>query len=60
VYLGRIDDAYYGYGKRRASATSHDLRGALDAVLTGKPVPRARTTVLGCEIPPPVAKTEEK
>jgi SAM-dependent methyltransferase len=32
----------------------------LDAVLSGKSVPHARTTVLGCEIPPPVVKTEEK
>jgi thiol-disulfide isomerase/thioredoxin len=56
VYLGRIDDAYYGFGKRRATATSHDLRDALDAVLTGKPVPHPRTTVLGCEIPPPLPK----
>ena len=54
VYLGRIDDAYYGFGKRRSSATSQDLRDALDAVLDGKPVPHPRTTVLGCEIPPPL------
>jgi len=30
--------------------TEFDLRDALDAVLNGKPVPRARTRAIGCAI----------
>jgi hypothetical protein len=54
VYLGRIDNLYYGFGKRRAAATSHELRDALDAVLAGKRIiPRVVREPIGCEIPPP-------
>jgi hypothetical protein len=51
-YLGRIDDLYADLGKRRARATSLDLRDALDAVLAGLPVPRPVTQAVGCFIPP--------
>ncbi len=50
-YLGRIDDLHAGLGKRRAQATSLDLRDALDAVLAGRPVPRPVTEAVGCYIP---------
>lgn len=50
-YLGRIDDLYADLGKRRARATSLDLRDALDAVLAGRPVPRPVTQAVGCFIP---------
>lgn len=50
-YRGRIDDRYFAPGKRRAEPSSHDLRAALDAVLAGKPVPRAETEAVGCPIP---------
>ena len=50
-YLGRIDDLYADLGKRRARATSLDLRDALDAVLADRPVPRPVTQVVGCFIP---------
>jgi hypothetical protein len=30
--------------------TEFDLRDALDAILAGKPIPRARTKALGCAI----------
>jgi hypothetical protein len=50
-YLGRIDDLYADLGKRRAAATSHDLRDALDAVLAGRSVPRPVTQAVGCFIP---------
>lgn len=50
LYRGRIDDLYFGYGQRRYAATEHDLREALDAVLSGKPVPKPRTQAIGCFI----------
>ncbi len=50
LYRGRIDDLYFGYGQRRFAATEHDLREALDAILSGKPVPRPRTQAIGCFI----------
>jgi hypothetical protein len=50
-YFGRIDDLYAELGKRRARATSHDLRDALDAVLAGRPVARPVTPAVGCFIP---------
>ncbi|HEX5216441.1 MAG TPA: hypothetical protein VFV98_13335 [Vicinamibacterales bacterium] len=49
VYRGRIDDWYVALGKSRAAPTSHDLRDALDAVLTGKPVKPGGAAV-GCYI----------
>jgi hypothetical protein len=51
VYLGRIDNRYVGFGKRREQVTAHDLRDALEAVLAGRPVPRRRTEAVGCDIP---------
>jgi peroxiredoxin len=50
LYLGRIDDRYVDFGKQRPQAKQHDLRNALDALLSGKPVPEARTRALGCAI----------
>ena len=52
AYCGRIDDRYAELGKRRAAATKHDLRDALEAVLAGKPVAKPRTTPIGCYITP--------
>jgi hypothetical protein len=51
VYLGRIDDLYVGFGKRRHEPTVRDLRNALDAVLAGKPVPPPGGRAIGCSIP---------
>lgn len=50
LYLGRIDDRQVDYGKQRPQATQLDLRNALDAVLSGKPVPHPRTQPVGCSI----------
>ena len=50
-YRGRIDDLYADLGKRRARATSFDLRDALDAVLANRPVTRPVTQAVGCYIP---------
>ena len=51
AYRGRIDDLYAEVGKKRPAPTTRDLRNALDAVLTGKPVEPARTPAVGCFIP---------
>lgn len=51
LYLGRIDNLYAGYGKKRTQPTERDLRAALDATLAGKPVPHSTTTAIGCFIP---------
>ena len=50
LYRGRIDDLYVSIGKRRFAATTHDLRDALDAILSGKAVPSPRTQAVGCAI----------
>jgi hypothetical protein len=51
-YRGRIDDQYR-LGGAAPQATSEDLQNAIDAVLDGKPVPTAETTVDGCLITRP-------
>ncbi len=48
-YRGRIDDQY-GVGFVRESATRHDLREALDALLSGANPKQAATEVVGCLI----------
>lgn len=48
-YRGRIDDQYR-IGGTLPQPTRHDLKEALDAVLAGKPVAVAETTVDGCLI----------
>lgn len=53
LYRGRIDNLYAGLGKRRPKATQHDLRDALDAILSRKPVPQETTTAIGCYIAKP-------
>lgn len=50
LYLGRIDDKWAGFGKSRVEPTTRDLRGALEAVLAGKPVLVNRTEAIGCPI----------
>ena len=50
------DNVYAALGKRRPEATEHDLRKALDEVLSGKPVGEPRTHAIGCYIPSPGVK----
>jgi hypothetical protein len=50
LYLGRIDNRQEDFGKQRPQATVFDLHDALEAVLSGKPVPHPRTKALGCAI----------
>ena len=47
VYRGQLDDSRPGNG---VPVTGRDLRGALDAVLEGRPVPTDQRPSLGCNI----------
>jgi hypothetical protein len=51
LYRGRIDNRYDALGKPRRVVTRHDLRDAVDAVLSGRPVQTSETPALGCFIP---------
>jgi hypothetical protein len=50
LYKGRINDLYLGPTKRQRAATTKDLRDALDAILSGKPVPAPQPEAQGCKI----------
>ena len=52
-YRGRIDNFYAALGQPRRQVTERDLRNALDAVLSGRPVPKVETEALGCYIVDP-------
>jgi len=45
-YIGRVDDNW----QHPEKATTHDLRNAITAVLTGKPVANPVTHAIGCTI----------
>jgi len=49
-YRGRINDLYLAPTKRQRSATMHDLRMALTALLAGKPAPQPQPPAQGCKI----------
>lgn len=50
LYLGRIDDIYADFGKKRQQPGRRNLRDALDAMLAGRAVAQARTPAVGCQI----------
>jgi hypothetical protein len=50
VYRGRIDDSIAALGQPRRPVKDADLRDALDAVVSGKPVAKPETKALGCYI----------
>ena len=52
-YRGRIDNFYAALGRPRQQVTEHDLRNALDAVLSGRPVLKVETEAVGCYIVDP-------
>ena len=56
LYLGRIDDIYADFGKRRSQPTCRELKDALDAILAGKAITVARTKAIGCYIDFPEKK----
>jgi hypothetical protein len=49
-YRGRIDNLYQAIGKKRPRPTSHELRDALHAIVTGQEVPIAFTDPVGCRL----------
>lgn len=52
-YRGRIDNFYAALGTTRREVTEHDLRAALDSVLSGRAVAKTETEALGCYIVDP-------
>jgi len=50
LFRGRIDNRVEDFDRRRNVVTEHDLKDALNAVLAGRPVPRATTKAVGCII----------
>ncbi len=50
LYLGRINDLYTAIGRRRAAATSSDLRDAMRAASEGRPRPMPQPKAIGCFI----------
>jgi peroxiredoxin len=46
AYEGRIDDNW----KEPAAAKSNDLRNAIEAIVSGRPVPAPNTNPMGCSI----------
>ncbi len=48
VYRGRIDDRYTEQGKRRLEPTTHDLKNAIKAALSGKKPEPAESKTYGC------------
>jgi peroxiredoxin len=50
VYRGRIDNLYIEAGKKRSSATSHDLRDALETIQAGHRMKQKQTKAVGCVI----------
>ena len=52
VYRGRIDDRHVDFGRSRPEPTRRDLELALGELLDGRRVTVARSTAVGCAIPP--------
>jgi len=50
AYEGRINNKYAGLGVYRATATSNELRNALDEISHGQSVRISKTTPVGCTI----------
>lgn len=50
AYHGRINNLYAAPGKRRRAPTTHDLRDAITALLTGKKIPHPHQPAVGCII----------
>lgn len=50
VYSGRIDDWMYALGKKRSVITRHDLKDALNALLSNKKIAVSKTVPIGCII----------
>ncbi|MBM4014317.1 MAG: redoxin domain-containing protein [Planctomycetes bacterium] len=51
AYQGRIDDQWGDLQKKRPAPTKRDLRVAIEALLSGKPISTAKTKAIGCDLP---------
>jgi hypothetical protein len=51
AYRGRIDNYYAALGKPRRVVTERDLRDSLEAVFSGRAVPKPEIPAVGCYIP---------
>jgi thiol-disulfide isomerase/thioredoxin len=51
LYHGRIDDWYVEFTRARHAPTTHDLVGALEAAISGKPPATTFSPAVGCFIP---------
>lgn len=51
LYLGRIDDRYRDWGRRRAEPTRRDLDAAIARALQGEPPDTTPAPAIGCFIP---------
>ncbi|HPN68704.1 MAG TPA: hypothetical protein PLZ32_04270 [Saprospiraceae bacterium] len=49
LYQGRIDDEFFAIGKRKQVVSSHELKDALDGIVSGIPFNK-KTTPIGCFI----------
>ena len=50
VYQGRIDNLHAAYGKKRVSATTHELADALRSIVDGQSIAISKTEPVGCFI----------
>jgi peroxiredoxin len=50
VYRGRINNQFEDFGKSRETATTHELRDAIEATLAGRTVAEPVTKAIGCYI----------
>lgn len=51
-YRGRIDNQYHARLKKNPQVTEHDLKDAVEALLSGKDVKTPATRAIGCHIDP--------
>ena len=51
LYRGRIDDRIAALGKKRPQPTTRDLRDALEAIESAKPIRVKETKAIGCYLP---------
>jgi mono/diheme cytochrome c family protein len=56
-YHGRIDDQFVARRTRKGVPSEHDLKDAIDALLSGKEVKVAHVAAVGCPIPTPATRT---
>ncbi len=50
IYHGRIDDLYVSFGRARSVPSTHELKDAIEAALTGRPVSKIEVAGIGCYI----------